>query len=81
MGMLKPCDGKAFGGKVGKLAMKLTRLLGLKKPITNYKQILTPPGLGVSVLVLGDKKDKENWKKKPSGNELLDDGHTPREML
>ena len=79
LGMVKPSCHKGTAGKFSGFIKMFSRVLGLKK-IPDYKIKQLPPGDGVSVIGLGLKKDKMNWKKKDRGNEVFDIG-MPKENL
>jgi len=82
LGLVKPEIGKGVSGKFSKFISMFTKMMGLKK-IPDYKKNIIPPGDGVSVIGLGLKKDKMNWKKKKvknAGNNVFDIG-MPKENL
>lgn len=79
LGMVKPSCNKGNVGKFARFIKMFTRMLGLKK-IPEYTPKMLPPGIGVSVIGLGLKKDKMNWKKIDKGNGVFDIG-MPRENL
>jgi len=78
MGMLRPDNNFGKFKKVIKLAAKL---LGLNKPLEDWRPSLLPPARAVGVMVLGTKEDIINWEPKMDPNQLLKDGYTPQENL
>lgn len=80
MGMLKPTTNEGFGGKFGKLVNPLRKILGLKKPSTTWKPSLLPKTDGMSLIVLGTKKDKLGWVKEEK-RDVESLGGVPQEYL
>ena len=79
MGMIRPGVMSDTYGKLGKMASWISKMLKLNKCITDYPKFITPPGLGVTVVALGTKKDKVNWE--PQDKDILKKGKVPQEML
>lgn len=79
LGMVKPEIHKGVVGKFSAFIKYFSKMMGLK-PIPKYEPKALPLGDGVSVIGLGLKKDKVNWKKKDRGNGVFDVG-TPKENL
>ena len=62
MGLINPGLGNSkYMGKFAKIAPKLARLLGLKKPMQKWKKNDTIFNNGVSTLALGTKEDIMNF--------------------
>ena len=80
MGMLKPTDDKGMAGKWGKVIRLISKALGLKQPIKDWTPALLPVNAGLSTIVIGTKKDQENWEIKPE-NDLIKQGGEPAEQL
>lgn len=84
MGMLKPTiTGEGFLGKhwLINVTKFFRKILGLKKPLTEYKPKLLPVNAGVCCFALGTKKDVLNWTIKPDANSGIKDGNEVRENL
>ena len=79
LGMVKPEIDLTKAGKFKPFIKWICKRLGLTK-IPNYKPALVPPADGVSVIGLGLKNDKINWKTKDRGNGVFDIG-MPQEQL
>jgi len=79
LGMVKPHCDKGQAGKFAGFIKMFSRMLGLK-PIPDYKPKQLPSGDGVSVIGLGLKKDKMNWKEKKKPSNIFDIG-MPKENL
>jgi len=82
MAMLKPdVIGYGFCKFWNKPIRLISRILGLKKPSTNWKPNILPLNGGLSLMCFGTKDDKMGWKKKMDANQCLMDGDTPKEFL
>lgn len=80
MGMIRPQTCEDYG-IFGRIAKRLFRILGLKKPIKKYKEYTLPMNKGVSTIVLGTKNDKVNWEKAESANSAHEGDKQLQEML
>jgi len=78
MGILKPA--KTDNPIMNRTLKYLAKLLKLEKPTDDWKPYVVPPGTGVAVFVIGDKKDQVNWKPKES-NDVFKKGFKPQENL
>ena len=78
MGILKPSH--TAEPRMVKAIKWLSKFLKLEKPSDDWKPYAVPPGVGVSVFVIGNKKDKLNWDPKKS-NDVFDLGLKPQENL
>ncbi len=78
MGILKPR--KTDNPMMNKILKHLATLLKLEKPTDDWKPYLLPLGTGVSVFVIGNKKDHLNWTPKES-NDIFKKGSFPQENL
>ena len=80
MGLVKPMVNSKSGymGKFAKIVPKLARVLGLKKPLQEFKRLDIIDNDGVSCLALGTKEDIMNFDIK---KEIQSQGITPQEQL
>ncbi len=78
MGMLKPI--KSDNEIIKKIMGWLGKFLKLEKASDDWKPYTVPEGKGVSVFVLGNKKDKLQWEKEKS-NDLFENEMKPKENL
>ncbi len=78
MGILKPV--KTNIKHINRLIKMLRKSLGLEEVSDDWKPFVIPPGVGVSVYVIGNKKDKLNWDPKKS-DDVFDNKLKPQENL
>ncbi len=78
MGILKPIS--TPNKKINRVTKMLSKALGLEEVKCDWKPFVVPSGTGVSVMVVGNKKDTLNWNPKKD-NDVFKQGLKPQENL
>ena len=78
MGILKPH--KTENKKINRIIKMLRQFLGVEEASDDWKPYVLPAGTGVTVMVIGNKKDQLNWGTKKE-NDIFKLGFKPQENL